>query len=415
MSLTIRKPSQILVLLLLLLGVAGAGHAIMFMDATGPDLSAQVSAPGSPPTFVAGPYVQNMSTRGVTIMWQISRPSVCEVFVMEGNANGRYVTEDARCLGEVTIGDLAPDTRYIYRVTVVDSVNSADRRPLRGGGVFNTFPDKERPVKFIVYGDSRSRPERHAKVVSAMMSDRDADFALHTGDIVGSGWPDEWVPEFFAPADGVIGRIPFFTALGNHENNSPLYFRYFSLPGAERWYSFDILNVHIVVLDSNVSFDEDSEQYQWLIADLDRHRRAGWVFVMMHHPVYTSGWHGALGEDGLPREEPIRIGQRLFPRLAKEYGITVFFSGHDHQYEHSMVDGVHYVITGGGGAPGNKDSEVEKKDNKYGGFSCAVLHYCAVTVDGDSALLVAKTIDGEVLDAFEMESRRARSAVRRAP
>jgi hypothetical protein len=37
--------------------------------------------------------------------------------------------------------------------------------------------------------------------------------------------------------------------------------------------------------------------------------------------------------------------------LLAEYGVTAAFSGHDHGYYRTLRDGVHYVITAGGGAP----------------------------------------------------------------
>ena len=36
------------------------------------------------------------------------------------------------------------------------------------------------------------------------------------------------------------------------------------------------------------------------------------------------------------------------PALAKEYGITAVFAGHDHFYERSMRGGVCYIVAAGG-------------------------------------------------------------------
>jgi hypothetical protein len=37
--------------------------------------------------------------------------------------------------------------------------------------------------------------------------------------------------------------------------------------------------------------------------------------------------------------------------LFEKYKVSAGFFGHDHNYQHYLKDGVHYFITGGGGAP----------------------------------------------------------------
>jgi hypothetical protein len=63
-----------------------------------------------------------------------------------------------------------------------------------------------------------------------------------------------------------------------------------------------------------------------------------------------------------------------------KYKVTAVFSGHEHMYIRKNVDGVNYIITGGGGAP------LYAKDED-GGFH----HFVHMTVDGNR-------VSGEVLD-----------------
>jgi len=59
-----------------------------------------------------------------------------------------------------------------------------------------------------------------------------------------------WLPQYFRPASVLIRRVPLLASLGNHEGDSPYYYDYFALRQNERCYSYDIADVHFVVLDS---------------------------------------------------------------------------------------------------------------------------------------------------------------------
>ena len=62
----------------------------------------------------------------------------------------------------------------------------------------------------------------------------------------------------------------------------------------------------------------------------------------MHNPPYTA------------TERDNAVDQALRATLVplfEQYGVDVVFSGDDHFYRHSLRNGIHYIITGGGGAP----------------------------------------------------------------
>jgi len=352
----------------------------------------------SAPMLTVGPFVQNLTSNSVTIMWEASTASFGEVKLTVGETEIRRRTECASRQGKLTLEGLKADTVYGYSVTLSSSPETTRR------GAFRTFPANPRPTRFIVYGDTRTYPKRHRSVIDTMRAERAVDFVLHTGDLVTDGRKsDLWLREFFTPAREMMRNVPFYTVLGNHEHDSPNYFHRLSLPGNERWYSFDVADVHVVALDSNHSFDMGTDQYKWLLGDLAKHANARWKFIFMHHPTYTSGPHGATTGNGVPKEAPIREAQKLMPFLAKQYGIQAVFAGHDHAYERSERDGVQYVVAGGGGAPNYPD--VGGGRNTYSRAFYSGLHYCVVTIDGGRASVVAKTPQGRVVDRFDLRAR----------
>ena len=380
----------VLFLALMSLFIAGAVQAqLVFSEPSGADLPGSENAA---PRLVAGPYVQNVSASSATIMWQSDGPSTAELVVRDGGCRESYRTSRQRRLGEVHIGKLLPDTEYSYTLTVAGK---------RAEGRFRTFPVADRPIAFVVYGDTRTNPAHHREVTNAIARDLGIEFVLHTGDLVSDARNlEHWIPQFFEPAARLIRSVPVFAVLGNHERNSPNYFTYLSLPGNERWYSFDAGEVHVIALDSNLSFDPGSEQYKWFVSDLTRHKSARWKFVFMHHPTYSSGPHGACSAEGLPNEAPTRTAQAILPGLAKQFGIAAVFAGHDHDYERSLHDGVSYIVTGGGGAPNYADPNA--KCNPYRKVFYSGIHYCVVAVDGNRARMIVKTPTGKVIDRTEL-------------
>lgn len=80
--------------------------------------------------------------------------------------------------------------------------------------------------------------------------------------------------------------------------------------------------------------------------------------------------------------------------------MAAVFAGHDHNYQHHLKNGVHYIVTGGGGAPlapaeaplpGNITLKVE-----------SVEHYVPIDVEGNQAHIPAIALDGHVIETIEL-------------
>jgi hypothetical protein len=79
--------------------------------------------------------------------------------------------------------------------------------------------------------------------------------------------------------------------------------------------------------------------------------------------------------------------------------VDIVFNGHDHNYQRSLVRGVTYVVTGGGGAP---IYEIRRVDDDLLAYANAhhVVHF---TLAGDTLMGVAMTPEGIELDRFTLE------------
>ena len=133
------------------------------------------------------------------------------------------------------------------------------------------------------------------------------------------------------------------------------------------------------------------EQTHWLEEDLKAHQTADYRFVSAHHPPYTA----VASRQG---DNPHMTA--LTPMLEK-YNVTAGFFGHDHNYQHYLKNGIHYVISGGGGAP---LYDVDKPPVGITVKVASVENFVDVSVDGKTAHVQAITIDGNVIDDFELHS-----------
>ncbi len=81
------------------------------------------------------------------------------------------------------------------------------------------------------------------------------------------------------------------------------------------------------------------EQVAWLARELAE-SRAEWKIVVGHHPVYSGGSHGSTV--GLIEQ---------FEPLLRRHGVQAYINGHNHNLEHVVRDGVHYLTSGAGSSP----------------------------------------------------------------
>lgn len=246
-------------------------------------------------------------------------------------------------------------------------------------------PGQPVPHSIVIYGDCRSGHDTHRQIVADAVSIRpDAVFCV--GDLVDDGSSaDQW-----ANFDNITSELrevaPYYPALGNHDLPPELFFERFDLPNNERWYSVDVKGLHFVVLDTTIEADitEGSEQHAWLESQLQEVGEE-FVAVLTHHPLLSTGNHG--GDPDL---------DRVLTPLFEEYGVDIVFSGHDHDYERSLRNGIYYIVTGGGGAPlygratKNPYSEVFHESHQF----------CTLFMSNDTVTVEAFDLDGNIIDEF---------------
>lgn len=253
----------------------------------------------------------------------------------------------------------------------------------------NLSTSKPEIRSIVVYGDTRTNHEAHREVVNAIERAK-PHTVIHTGDLVDNGLIAAQWDTFESITDDLLDEVDFYPALGNHERNSQLYYDRFELPNNEQWYTVTIDSILFIILNSCTTTGEGSEQYVWLENVLQNiGPEAKFVAAVFHHPPYSTGPH-TEDEKGL---------RDSWVPLFEQYDIDIVFNGHDHIYERSYVNGIYYIVAGGGGAPLYKRARQSDYSQVFRSEHCFTRLY-----HKDDKLAV-ETIDSRShqIDYFEIE------------
>jgi tartrate-resistant acid phosphatase type 5 len=217
-----------------------------------------------------------------------------------------------------------------------------------------TLPPPVR-ARFAVIGDFGVDTPDESQVAS-LVKHQHPDFIITVGD---NNYPTgdmmtidqnigKYYSEFIGNYHGIHGMGSptnrFWPTLGNHDwysmQQDQPYLDYFtSLPGNRRYYDFVLGSIHFFAVDADGhepdGNDVGSVQANWL-HDAMAKSTSCFNIVFFHQPPFSSG----------PPEF-------VEPRMSwpfREWGADLVLSGHQHQYERLIIDGIPYVIDGLGGA-----------------------------------------------------------------
>jgi len=258
---------------------------------------------------------------------------------------------------EANMTGLLPKTAYSYRVGGFDASNQTAR--LSKEFIFNSAPSTTDPNQKVTIGTLGDQGTfmflgfATSALLAQVQDEREVDMVMIAGDLCYAGLSSA-APRYNITADDEFEHIwdlwgiqnepiaatrPLMVGVGNHEkfyNFSSFNARY-KMP-AERsggsqnfWYSYDYGNVHWVSVSSEHSLTEDSEQMNWIVADLEaataNRANVPWIVMSLHRPVYCSSLNSF--SDTRPGG---KYQQALEPLLLK-YDVDLTVTGHMHCYE----------------------------------------------------------------------------------
>lgn len=364
--------------------------------------------------------------------------AVVEAFDVDGDVVARAETSD---VNHAWLRGLQADTEYRYRVTVdgrdwVDADLMSwqrlddERGALRPAGRrydlrFRTFPDRESlaPLTFCALGDYGTGIQAGGKIGTSQLDlahgleeavrRRGVRLVVTLGDNIyhakkaavgGTGdEDDDWYLSYYEPYRWLIAQVPVYPAVGNHDSaesevsddraqlsdNHFLDLRF--RPAVEEgrasldlglFYRVEYSRlVSFLCIDTSEAGDlerdrffADEEHLQFVQDALDG---AGgpegerWCIPFGHHPPFCAG--------PAHKNDPALV-DLLVPRFERS-GIRLVLSGHEHNFQYSVHNGVHYVVSGAGGKlrPGRPDGFEQAHTRAW----AAVGHFLLVEIDGD--------------------------------
>ena len=356
------------------------------------------------------------------------------------------------------ITGLQPDSIYSYEVTINDEIwaegerydwqPGSDQGLVKSGGqytnTFRTHPATTQgvqgPITFAVIGDfgvgmKKSSPSKRQREIGLALAravdEHNVRFILTTGDNVYAGKrilglvlrdagdeDDDWFFTFYQPYRYLLNRVPVYPSIGNHDSAETeerddreqvldnLFLRErmatdeatgkASLdPGLFYRVRFGA-DIELICLDTSKEhfFSRgrlfEHPQHQAFIEEslrLADNEHVRWRIPFGHHPPYSAG----------PRHHNTEDMHPLMARF-RASGVRVMFSGHEHNFQHSQVDGIDYFVSGAAG------KLRRGRPNDFGAASTIswsdTPHFLLVTIEGTAMTVRAcgELVDGQLSD-----------------
>ena len=426
--------------------------------------------------LVEGPFLTGIDKESAAVWWVTDKPSSGEVRL----ADGRIIPSQDKLANRhvVRVTGLQPGQSYTYLVASRSSDSEVRSRSYR----LRTAPN-EPEFSFVFTCDGRTGGlgggdtaleginGASARAMAAQMARHEPHFFVFTGDLI-SGYTtreDDFRAQLrswkriYGP---LCRQLPVYTGMGNHESlldvfedgtqadkqgeqsaeavfasefvhpmNGPEPERPGLPPYKGAVYSFDYAGCHFVQLNSDYWYSSSPEQrpgnpfgrllpgqLEWFEKDLDQAKAggAGHIFVFVHEPAFPNGGHVPDSLWGGGRPEGVAARDRFWAAAVRA-GVTAVFSGHEHNYSRTLIDGetpVHngsdgaanpafgkptwQVVQGAAGAPFYpRDFSVPWRD-AVKKFVAHTWSYCHIQVRGPQVHLDTYSYTGELLDQAQL-------------
>ncbi len=150
------------------------------------------------------------------------------------------------------------------------------------------------------------------------------DVVLALGDLSYQNSADCW----FKITSPIVSKIKIDLGEHDHRSSSLLgqYKNYFNV--SQEYYSFNYQNVHFIALATEITFDPNSLQYNFIKNDLEsvsKDSQIKWIVVFSYRPQYSS-----------PSKHPGNADLRdIYHPLFQKYHVDIVLQAHNHNYQRS--------------------------------------------------------------------------------
>ena len=291
-----------------------------------------IALTAEPPKIVKPVSLHAVTANSIVVDAEFDRPCVPEVTIRQDLPNSDFAIQSfagpsARTHWTWTV-KVPWNTGTKFKILADEASAAGSVPPLPVAGA-------KTPFTFVVVGDARD----HAKwaELARAIAEKNPRFVLDTGDNVERDKPDDW-RDYYVAGQSLFANVPFFAVRGNHDQGTT-FAEYNPAPPTgigPSTYAFTYGNAGFLAIDSN---DFANPKQLEFASKALLEMSGGPLFVFQHHPLYSCGIHGDSQKM-----------QMAFQALFEKAHVTVDFAGHDHDLiEWKPINGVHYVVSGGGG------------------------------------------------------------------
>ncbi len=288
---------------------------------------------------------------------KVAGDSIVNTISQQGDNENLSESTTSEGSSDTTQSDSVADTNSANKSTGSNSNSSSKQTSPQtstdsSGNSTDSTDDTEKPTEnpaevasayVAFWGDSQSDTDQEEVITlqtANYIQNSGANPVFHAGDIMEDGTQDS-LDRFGRATANLRASRSFYSTLGNNDRKigdsstpSSLFLDYFTFPNNERWYSVNVGNLHMVVLDSAYAASNQT-QIDWLISDLQsaasQNRITGVIF---HHPPYGYGGDSK------------GVINTFVPHFIN-YGVDFVICGHEHGYQHTIQNNIHYFVTSG--------------------------------------------------------------------
>lgn len=305
-------------------------------------------------TITHGPYLQNVTETGVTVIFTSNKLIVPGVMIKLAGGEFKLIQNSHE--GLIDVGDhihkvhlegLEPGKEYEYKLFACEILDYHPYKCTYGDTVlsesfkFRTFEPGNDGVNFTVFCDIHDHADKLGKYLDHNDIEKQDCYFLN-GDIMGHIEEEDQV--FSSFLDTCVNRFasekPFYYVRGNHETRGQFARQlrdYLDLEDDKYYYAQTIGPVRFVVLDGGEDKPDSSKEYSGLV-DFDKYRfeELGWLkkevegdafksavfkIVIIHMPIIKNekNWYG------------MAFLAKHFGPVLKKAGIDLMISGHTHR------------------------------------------------------------------------------------
>jgi hypothetical protein len=357
------------------------------------------------------PYLQSPGQTFMTVCWHdTSEVATKVVFGLDSTNLNMETTGTSEIISEpfrwhtVNLSSLQPNTRYFYKVSSGTQYSHIYS--------FRTLPDSDfsGKLRFIMLSDTHSsdttmagKIARSARSKISEMYGHDIENQItgiiHSGDIVVNGSsPEQYNKQFFMPLSSLTSNIPTLVVAGNHEVESPFFYKYLKVDELSAYPAVPALNEKILQLrvgnslflglNTNIINQFGTTQANWLnskLKEAEYDTSIDFVFLFFHHPPMSELWDYTNSKDA----GTAYVREVLLPVIKKYTKVQQMHYGHTHGFERgailSEISGGDFRIICGGGGGGNLDPWATGENRDFNEINICISNYVFQILEIDIA------------------------------